>query len=975
MNTSSRDLEEAIAFVRGRFAQWQSGGKISDEQLAQIDQTYDVWRQAIDPNGDYSAALPQEEVCLADLEEVERERRLLVFLQRELTRHASEHRVTHDQATTLAAEVSGRLAEIGEVLAGRQVAASLDKSQRTFLEYLLDPRSLHVMMITGGDLLVLGLVVWMWSIGVFENPKVVAVTLGMANLSLLAGGAALVQYSRYQTAGRAITLLACLVLPLNLWFYDAQGLITLANGGHLWVPALVCCVLYAAIARLLKDPLFVYTLVAGIAMTGLLFLADQQVGRFWEVFAPSTFLVVLGVLAVHVERLFAEGDGPFSRQKFGRAFFVAGHITMAIGLVVLLCGRLVGWFYNSIFAGLDWFPIPDVAVVPAIKLCALLLALLGTYTYVYSHLVANHRDRRYAYSAVMMLLWSEVILLDLLNVTITETVVLLVLASTGLAAHAAASVTKKVAAADDHLGNALGGVGTACTAIAVAWGGLALLRGWFVAAGGTAAFELVPLFGLAMLVTVAACGVAARRERARNNPRAAETCLQAIGLPLVAATATGLAMLGMTSTTAMLPLLALVPLALLLAGSRAAEDSPLAQLSPPAYTATMFLLLLSVGAAAGWSLASEPLARFDHLLLAGFYAIAAAAMGLTAWRNRATLAAALAGVSGSAAVWQLLTYAGFAEYAPMVAASAVGLATMLIARLLPDRDSQQIVRLASIGAAIVVVGAAGGLLITTERLITNEATWGLLGLAIGQALTALIAALLIASPDWKTTTRTLAGLHAAAGGAGRQHVVEPDPSRARRDIHGSRWCVAPRSGTPAMAERRPAARPSGRLPIARRLRAGGWPAAVGNVGGAAHGLHARVGFGPAARSWYLGPGPGSRGRRRYLPHSLDHARGRWHSGAVGGEPGSADSPARTGKRGNLHDDRRWIVLRRCGALERLPRSAAGDSRTGKEPRGGLPGTGVEMNVSSTAGGHCVSVGGACVSLHLPAGVLEVSGCR
>lgn len=40
-----------------------------------------------------------------------------------------------------------------------------------------------------------------------------------------------------------MTLLACLLMPLNLWFYDAQGLITLREGGHLWIPAVVCCAL------------------------------------------------------------------------------------------------------------------------------------------------------------------------------------------------------------------------------------------------------------------------------------------------------------------------------------------------------------------------------------------------------------------------------------------------------------------------------------------------------------------------------------------------------------------------------------------------------------------------------------------------------------------------------------------------------------------------------------------------------------
>ena len=78
----------------------------------------------------------------------------------------------------------------------------------------------------------------------------------------------------------AVTLLACLVMPLNLWFYDSQGLITIKDGGHLWVAALVCCVLYAVSASLLRDPMLVYVFVGGVALTGLLLLADQLVSRF-----------------------------------------------------------------------------------------------------------------------------------------------------------------------------------------------------------------------------------------------------------------------------------------------------------------------------------------------------------------------------------------------------------------------------------------------------------------------------------------------------------------------------------------------------------------------------------------------------------------------------------------------------------------------------------------------------------------------
>ncbi len=155
-----------------------------------------------------------------------------------------------------------------------------------------------------------------------------------------------IRFSRYQTAGRAITLLACLVMPLNLWFYHANQLITLE--GHLWVAALVCCVLYLASALVLRDQLFVYVLNGGIAMTGLLMLADA--GRFWEIASPAALLVVLGLLSIHAERAFAEVEGPFGRRRFGLAFFQSGQVLLAAGLLLVLGAQLAGdWLYRPLF--------------------------------------------------------------------------------------------------------------------------------------------------------------------------------------------------------------------------------------------------------------------------------------------------------------------------------------------------------------------------------------------------------------------------------------------------------------------------------------------------------------------------------------------------------------------------------------------------------------------------------------------------
>ena len=177
-----------------------------------------------------------------------------------------------------------------------------------FIQLLADPRGLYTLMGAGGGLLVLGVVLWLVAIGLFEEPLYAALAMGAGNFALLGGGVLVVDRTRYRLAGRSTAMLACLLLPLNLWFYHAQGLITLDGGGHLWAPALVCCLVYAGVARRLKDAWFVYTFAGGVALAGMLLLADSRVDHFWEILAPSALLVALGVGCIHAERVFPEAD-------------------------------------------------------------------------------------------------------------------------------------------------------------------------------------------------------------------------------------------------------------------------------------------------------------------------------------------------------------------------------------------------------------------------------------------------------------------------------------------------------------------------------------------------------------------------------------------------------------------------------------------------------------------------------------------
>jgi hypothetical protein len=305
--------------------------------------------------------------------------------------------------------------------------------RRALLDLILDPRSIQGLLVLGSVLLVTGLVLWLYAIGVFENPTVVAALMGTGTLGLMFGGWGVLRKTRYQTAGRALTLLACLVMPLNLWFYHAQGLHPFTLFEQLWVAALVCCALYAASAWVLRDPLFVYTLVGGVTVSALLLLASVDgPAEFWQVTHPAILLSVLGLVCLHVARAFPEQEeGDFSRKKFGLPFFWSGHVVLALGLLLVLGAQLyAGWYRLALPTDLPG-PAP-LTVDRSLKVLALLLVLAGTYAYLYSDLVGR-RAGLYLFGAVFTLLWAEVLAIDLLGVRLTAVVYPLTFAATGLA--------------------------------------------------------------------------------------------------------------------------------------------------------------------------------------------------------------------------------------------------------------------------------------------------------------------------------------------------------------------------------------------------------------------------------------------------------------------------------------------------------------------------------------------------------------
>jgi hypothetical protein len=633
-------------------------------------------------------------------------------------------------------------------------AAPAAQPRRSLMEILLDPRSIQWLLISGGALLVFGLVIWLAAEGIFENPLFLAAALGAGNAALLAGGWAMMAATRYQTAGRALTLLACLVMPFNLWFYDAQGLITLSAGGHLWIPALVCCALYAVSARLLRDPLFVWVLVAGVAMTGLLILADRDLQRFWEIAAPATLLVGLGFLCIHAERVFPEGEGPFSRRHFGLAFFGSGHVVLAAGLFLLLGAQLWGnWllpFLKQLDPGMA-VNVPDIVTRPGDRLLAIGLVLAGAYAYTYSDLVVR-RVGVYIYFAVFTLLWAEVLLVDYLaeqfgwQLPMLE-VFIIALAVTALAANLALSGLPD---GRSTLQRATLPLGLCLSVVPVLLGVLLHFRA-SLPQGFPGHYELAWSYVAAMLAAALSCRVSAFLFR-HSHPGLSLTYFFGTG----AATLAGAAGLLVVLRPGILwheqaPLLMLIPLLYLGAARLYEGHTPQRPLLWVAHAATVVMLISSLGSAFQGFLLIErdPL----NLLLAAFFAEATLFYLLEAvWRKHAFSVYACT-ATACAAVWQLLKYQGVLEEYYVLTFAAVGLLLLVVYRFAVLENMKQVgLARAAFHAGNTLLSlafVAGALMILAEVVAGSGGKSVLLSVLVALIVMSLLAVALVRQQDWR----------------------------------------------------------------------------------------------------------------------------------------------------------------------------------------------------------------------------------
>ena len=160
------------------------------------------------------------------------------------------------------------------------------------------------------------------SIGLLKEPLALAVVFGVGSLGLLVGGWLMVLKTRFTIAGRALAFLGCVVAPLNLWFYHAQDLLLLDQG--LWVGGVACVLLYVATVWILRDPLFMYAVEAGITLTAVLLLGNF--GLAGQATGLCILLMGLALASIHAHRLFRQLGKP--SRKTGSACRCFGVVTL-----------------------------------------------------------------------------------------------------------------------------------------------------------------------------------------------------------------------------------------------------------------------------------------------------------------------------------------------------------------------------------------------------------------------------------------------------------------------------------------------------------------------------------------------------------------------------------------------------------------------------------------------------------------------
>lgn len=532
------------------------------------------------------------------------------------------------------------------------------------LEAMLDPKSIQWLLMIGGGLMVIGILIWLISLGIFQYPEVTAAFLGVGSLALLGAGWYFRLKTEYHTAGRAITFLACVVLPLNLWFYHAQGLHPFTLEEHLWIGGVICTLLYIATVYVLRDAIFMYAVEIGVTLTTVLILYGP-IARFGldTTTELSLILLVLALISIHLERAFL-AEGEFSREEYGLPLFWAGHAQLAAALCTLLGSEVLAWIgvADRHWFGFAWVgnPLSNETYLAAGIWAA------GAYGYLYSDIVVR-RKGVYAYLAALCVLLCVATLLAPQNIEVIMIVLALGSVVTAMAYH-----TLSAKGEDERLTGALPALTVLLAGLPLAIGAVVhihdtnpIVGSWWLRPTGDAA-PPVWLFAAAMAIVMAANRVAAFLFEEKDEAYSTIFYVFSGGAALIGA-ATLLRLSGVTELTKweyQAPILMIIPLAYLIAArlyrGRKGEEA----LGLVAHGCTAAIVISGLFSHFGLIEALAIPKKFAEgelsksLLLALLFAETAVFYILAAIFRRRSTNIYFAALSVCLALWQLIGYAG-----------------------------------------------------------------------------------------------------------------------------------------------------------------------------------------------------------------------------------------------------------------------------------------------------------------------------
>src|SRR5581483_10417590 len=243
-----------------------------------------------------------------------------------------------------------------------------------------------------------------------KQPWTQAFILGFATIGCIVGGWTLVRRTNQTLAGRTLTLVGSLLVPINPWFLVRSGLIPESGNG--WILGLACTALYAWTAYFLRERLYVYLALATGIITGWSAVYKFTGGA--QTSAYSIVLMAFSLAYLLAERFFKSKATDESGIDFSIPFFHVAQVGIALSL--LFYTPLVAFVPGEFLAAKRYFDPHGYSGLNTIW-----LSLCATFAYFYSGMVRH--NRAFIYLSIIAGICAEAAILHNIDVTLPTAVV------------------------------------------------------------------------------------------------------------------------------------------------------------------------------------------------------------------------------------------------------------------------------------------------------------------------------------------------------------------------------------------------------------------------------------------------------------------------------------------------------------------------------------------------------------------------